>query len=123
MIRRPMTVILALVFALSIATPAHAYPQSVERWRPYLHKKLVEYGVHTDAFENRALHIMASESGGNPRAGHVYGCYGLYQFNRGWIKNSSDWRGNGRASIKRFVRCRYYGGLSAIKRHWRATYY
>ena len=116
-----MTVILALCFAISIATPAYAFPQSVERWRPYLHKKLVEYAVYSPAFEEKALSIMYRESGGNPKASNG-ACVGLYQFDRGWIRGSSDWRKNGRASIKRFVRCRYYGGLSAVKRHWRATY-
>ena len=124
MLRRLIPVLL-LAATVSLATPttSAAYPASVERWRPYLHKKLVEYGVYTPAFEDRALHIMYRESGGSPTAGHRSGCYGLYQFNRGWTRGSSDWRGNGKASIKRFVRCRYYGGLRAIKRHWAATYW
>ena len=85
MLRRLIPVLL-LVATVSLVTPttSAAYPASVERWRPYLHKKLVEYGVYTPAFEDRALHIMYRESGGSPTAGHRSGCYGLYQFKRGF---------------------------------------
>ena len=109
-----------------IANPEHAfgYPAKVTRWTPTIRAAAKHY--HLSAADTRwvvtkGLGIIYRESRGNERTGHVRGCYGLLQFNRGWIRHSSDWRGNGKASVYRFVKVLHDGGRRAVARHWAAT--
>jgi hypothetical protein len=86
--------------------------------------------VYSRQIENRILHIINGESTGNPKAGHIRGCYGLTQNDRGWIRTKvpwyhqgHDWRGDGKASIYVIVTLYRKYGTAPLKRHWAATYW
>ena len=117
---RRISLITALFWALSTA-PAQAYPAQVERWRPIVHAELRRQRVHSDYIEAKILKLINGESTGNPRAGHVHGCYGLLQFNQGWV-HGKDWRGDGRASIRVIVTLYRKHGVAPLRKHWKATW-
>ena len=120
MIRRLIPVTL-LVLALT-PLQALAYPRNVERWRVPIRTELKRQGVWSAFIEDKALHIIQSESSGIPTAGKGRSCQGLFQFQRGWSRGK-DRRLSGYWSVTRFVTAYRQGGLRSIKRHWRATYY
>jgi len=130
---RIRTFIITLTLTASLAAPLSAYaayPKAVEKWRPVVRLELRRQHVWSRPIEDRIVHIIDGESTGRERAGSPRGCYGLLQFDRGWLRTTvprcyrkGDWRGNGRASIWVIVRLYAKHGTGPLKRHWRATYY
>lgn len=124
MIRRLIAlVMLAGVIHAAAPQAALAYPYRVERWRPTVRAELHRYGGWSRYRENKILHIIWRESGGNPRAGKRSSYFGLVQFGPSWSRGyRRDWRGNPQQAIAVMARgwCRY--GDRWVMRHWRATF-
>jgi hypothetical protein len=119
-----VTIIVALTLLLGVPAIAQgSLPKNVERWRPVVRATLKTYHVYSKFWEDKELHIIYGESRGNEHTGHINGCYGLLQFNRGWVRHGTDWRKSGASSIRRFAKALKQGGNRAILTHWRATYY
>jgi hypothetical protein len=90
-----------------------------ERWRPVVRWYLKRYGVWSRSFEDKAIHIMKGESGGDPRC-RTGSHLGLYQFDPGWMSTAD--RLNPYTSICRFVLEYKRGGIRAIRRPWAQTF-
>ena len=106
------------------AAPGYGGPRpgsggGAERWRPVVRWYLKRYGVWSQSFEDKAIHIMNGESSGDPRC--ETGDYvGLYQFNSSWMSRAD--RLNPYTSICRFVRVYKAGGIAAIRSNWAPTF-
>jgi len=115
------TVVLLIVLLL-FPTTAHAATWSKSKVSKTLTAACDHYGIKGSDkawLVSKGVRIAYRESTYRTHARNG-SCLGLFQFNSGW--GAASKRLDGKWSCYRFVRVYRDGGVSAIRRHWRATY-